>query len=336
MKFTWRWVYFLLLLLVAEFVIFGSINPRFLNIHVILMSMNDFMPVCLVSLFVTLVIVTGGIDIQAGSVIGLTSVCMGVFWQKLGLDIFVAALLGLIVAGACGLISGWLISRTDVQPMVITLGGSFLFSGVALVVPSLAGVSAYQGITNFPQVFQSIGNGSVGVIPNQVILFAVLVAVAWLLLHRSKYGRKVFLIGVNRRTAEYSGIKSANIIMIAYVLSGLSAGVAGIVMTSYLGTAKPDFGSDLTLPIITAVVLGGTSIYGGKGSVIGTALASLVIGLLKFGLSLMGTPTQYQNIPVGVLLILALMVNFVVSKGIFKDLRKRLARKGAKLDLVEA
>ena len=335
MRVTWRWEYFLILLLAAEFVTFGSINPRFLNITVILMSINDFIPVCLVSLFVTLVIVTGGIDIQAGSIIGLTSVCVGVFWQKLGINVFVAALMGLLVACLCGLISGWLIAHTDVQPMVITLGGSFLFAGIALLVPSLAGVPSYQGITNFPQVFQAIGNHRIGgVVPNLVVIFAVLGVIAWLLLHRSKYGRRIFLIGVNRHTAEYSGIRSANIIMSTYILSGLAAGIAGVVMTSYLGTAKSDFGSDLTLPIVTAVVLGGTSIYGGKGSVVGTALASLVIGLLQFGLSLMGVTAQYYDIPVGILLVLSLSVNFLINKGVFRGLPKRLLRRrGGKLNV---
>lgn len=319
--FKWRWEYFLLLLMVAEFAIFGSMNPRFLNPAILMSSINNFVPVCIIALFVTFVIITGGIDIQAGSIIGLTSISLGVLWQKMGVNIWLAALISLLIGILCGLISGLLIALTDVQPMVITLGGSFLFSGLALVVPSIAKVEAYQGITNFPIQFTDMTNGAVLLgIPNQVIIFLILIAIAFVVLHLTQYGRKIFLLGINRSTAEYSGIKTAGLITSTYVLSGLSASIAGVMMTSYLGTAKPDFGSDLTLPIITAVVLGGTSIYGGKGNIIGTALSSLIIGFMQFGLSLVGIQAQYQAIPVGILLVASLIINFFIRKGIFKKL----------------
>ena len=255
--FKWRWEYFLVILLIAEFIIFGSLNPRFLNPFILMNSINNFIPVCIVSLFVTYVIITGGMDIQAGSIMGLTSICVGVLWQKMGVNIWLAVLLGIFVGALCGLISGMLIAYAKVQPMVITLGGSFLYSGLALVVPALAGVVAYQGITNFPPEFQEIAAGSFAGIPNQVIIFLILLVISFIILHLTKYGRKIFLIGVNRNTAEYSGIKTARLVMSTYVLSGIAASIAGILLTSYLGTAKPDFGADLTLPIITAVVLFG-------------------------------------------------------------------------------
>ena len=291
--FKWRWEYFLVILLIAEFIIFGGLNPRFLNPFILMNSINNFIPVCIVSLFVTYVIITGGMDIQAGSIMGLTSICVGVLWQKMGVNIWLAVLLGILVGALCGLISGMLIAYAKVQPMVITLGGSFLYSGLALVVPALAGVVAYQGITNFPPEFQEIAAGSVAGIPNQVIIFLILLVISFIILHLTKYGRKIFLIGVNRNTAEYSG------------------------------TAKPDFGADLTLPIITAVVLGGTSIYGGKGNVIGTGLAALIIGFMKFGLTLIGINAQYQDIPVGILLIVSLIINFMINSNVFQNLKRK-------------
>lgn len=323
---SWRWEYFLVVLILAEFLIFGSLNPRFLNPLILMNSINNFVPVCIVSLFVTYVIITGGMDIQAGSIMGLTSICVGVLWSKMGLNIWLALVLGILVGAICGLFSGSLIAYTKVQPMVITLGGSFLYAGLALVVPSLADVVAYQGITNFPEEFQAIANGSLLGIPNQVLIFIILTIGAYVLLHKTKYGRKIFLIGVNRNTAEYSGIKTSRLILSTYVLSGIAASVAGILLTSYLGTAKPDFGSDLTLPIITAVVLGGTSIYGGKGNVIGTALAALIIGFMKFGLTLVGVNTQYQDIPVGILLIVSLIINFVINNNVLNTLLKKIRK----------
>ena len=132
----------------------------------------------------------------------------------------------------------------------------------------------------------------------------MLAVIAYILLHKTKYGRQIFLIGVNQNAAEYSGINSRLVIMSTYVLSAMSAAVAGIVLTSYLGTAKSDIGATLTMPIITAVVLGGTLSTGGKGSVPGTALAAVVIGVLRFGLPLcFKVNQQYLDIPVGLILL---------------------------------
>ena len=138
------------------------------------------------------------------------------------------------------------------------------------------------------------------VIPSQLIIFVVMIVIAYLLLHKSKYGRRVFLVGVNPQAAEFSGINSRLVIMSTYILSAISAAIAGIVLTSYLGTA---------------CVLGGTLSTGGKGNVIGTALAALIIGLMRFGLPLcFKVGTQYLDIPVGVLLILVVVGRAIMEK----------------------
>ena len=154
--------------------------------------------------------------------------------------------------------------------------------------------------------------------------------IAWLLLHKSKYGRKVFLVGVNPQAAEYSGINTRRVILSTYVLSAVSASVAGIVLTSYLGTAKSDLGSTLTMNIITACVLGGTLSTGGKGSAIGTALASLIIGLMRFGMPLcFKVNTQYLDIPIGILLIVVVVGRAAASHPKTAALLTRLKKKKA-------
>jgi AI-2 transport system permease protein len=327
-KFKWRWEYFLIFLLVLEVGVFGSINSRFFNPVVLMGSITDFMPICIISLFVTFVMITGGIDIQAGSIVGLTSISIGLLWSEAGVNIWLALLIGIGIGALCGLFSGTLIATTDVQPMVITLGGSFLFSGIAVGITSLSSVESYKGISGFPDHFMNLFRGTIGGISKQVILFLLLIVISYILLHKTQYGRKIFLIGVNRNTAEYSGIKSSSIIASTYVLSGIAAAIAGIVLTAYLGTAKADFGKELTLPIITAVVLGGTSNYGGKGNVLGTALASLVIGIMRFGLSMSGLNTQYLDIPVGMLLIAALILRSFIDGGLIaKTVKKIFKRK---------
>ncbi|MDR3051856.1 MAG: ABC transporter permease [Oscillospiraceae bacterium] len=326
-----RWEVALLVLLALEIVVFGGINPKFLRPRVLFGSVNDFMSICVVSLMVTFVLVTGGMDIQSGAIMGLTSIVVGVVWNDLGVNIWLTCLLGTMVGALCGAISGFFVAYTGVQSMVVTLGGSFLYSGLALAVTKFSATESYKGISGFPKDFTQFAKGRVfDVIPNQLILFLVLIVLAYLLLHRTKYGRRVFLCGINRAAAEYCGINTRQVVMSTYILSGLSASLAGILLTAYLGTAKTDLGKELTLPIITAVVLGGTSNLGGSGGVLGTALAALVVGILRFGLSMAGLNTQYLDIPVGALLVLTVTVRFgLMNPRVSALLRRALGKKTA-------
>ena len=180
---------------------------------------------------------------------------------------------------------------------------------------TLSSTEAYKGISGFPDDFKALTKIKVfGLIPLQIIIFLVLLAAAYLLLHRSKYGRKVFLVGVNPAAAEYSGVNSRWIVMSTYMLSALAAGIVGVIMTSQLGTAKSDLGGSATMTIITACVLGGTLSTGGKGSVIGTALAAVAITLLRFGMPLcFGINKQYLDIPIGVLLVVVVVARALAN-----------------------
>lgn len=305
MKLKFHWEYFLVLLLVVEIVIFGNLNPRFLKPQVLFGSVNDFISICIIAIFMCFVFITGGIDLQAGSIVGLTSIVIGVMWKNAGVNICVACLIGIIVGALCGALSGFFIGFTGVQPMVVTLGGSFLYSGLAIAVSNISKTAAYLGINGFPGYFTSFTKKRFfGIVPAQFLIFLALVVIAYVILHRTKYGRKIFLCGINQNAAGFTGINTKLIIMSTYIFSGVAASIAGIIMTSYLGSSKSDFGSDLTMPIITAVVLGGTSTLGGKGGVVGSALAAIVIGIMRFGLSMNGMPNQYLDIPVGIMLVL--------------------------------
>jgi AI-2 transport system permease protein len=327
---VFRWESFLIALLLVEVLVFGLINPRFLMPRVLFGSINNFMTISIVALFVTFVLVTGGIDIQSGAIVGLTSITIGILWNDLGMNLYLALVVGLFIGIICGALSGFFVAYTDVQPMVVTLGGSFLYSGIALLLTNFSSTEAYKGISGFPDEFTQFVRGRIfGVIPHQLIIFLVFVLIAYILLHKTKYGRYIFLCGVNRHAAEYCGVRTKLVVMSTYVLSGLGAAVAGILLTAYLGTAKTDLGKEITLPVITAVVLGGTSNLGGTGGVIGTALAAVVIGILRFGLSLANVNTQYLDIPVGVLLVLAVAIRFSAGnptvQKIISKLRKRSA-----------
>lgn len=313
-KLLTRWEFVLLLILVAEFVIFGGANfTKFMRVTSILSSLNNYISICIISLFVTFVMITGGIDIQASSIVGLTSITIGVLWNDGGLNIWAAVCIAVAVAAACGALSGFFVAYCGVQPMVVTLGGNFLYSGLALFISSLSATPAYQGISGFPAKnalgefisFRALGKYELfDVIPIQIIIYGALILLCYLLLHKTKYGRQIFLIGVNPKAAEYSGINTRWIVMSTYILTGLGAAIVGVLLTANVDSAKYDLGSTFTLSIITAVVLGGTLSTGGKGSIIGTALAAVVICILRYGLQLcFGFSAQNLDLPVGMMLV---------------------------------
>lgn len=324
-----KWNLTLALVLVAEIIVFGLINPRFWNVSILLNSFNDFVGIAIIGFFVTFVIITGGIDISGGSIIGLTSVVTGVLSQLVGMNIWVAVIIAIAVGGLCGLLNGILIAYGRVQAMVITLGGLLLYSGIAIVLVGISGASSYEGISGFSENFSNLAYGTVLGLPNSVVLFIGMLVVAYVLLHLSKYGRYIFLSGINQDAAEYAGINTKRIIASTYVLSGLSAGVAGVMLTSYLGSARADFGSEYLMSILTVVVLGGTLITGGKGGVIGTALASVIVGFLQVGMQMGGVSTQYIGLATGLLLILSVAL-LSVSADFKNNIKKLTAKRNLK------
>lgn len=298
-----RWEFFLAVLLVMEIVVFGILNPRILKPRIFLGSVNDYSFMIIVALFLTFVFLTGGMDIQSGAIMGLSSITLGILFKEYNVNLILAIFIVLLVGGICGIISGFIISYIGVQPMIVTLGGSFLFSGIAIIISKLRETSAFEGIAGFPEPFVDFTHLRIMGIPVLLVIIMVITFILYIVLSKTNYGREVYLSGVSVNAMRYSGLNPKLIVMSTYVISGIGAALAGILLTSYLGSARPDAGNELTLPIITTVVLGGTLTTGGKGGVIGTILAGFIIGFLKFGLSMIDIPTQYLNVPVGILLV---------------------------------
>ena len=331
-KFFSSWEFVLIVILVLEILVFGAKNPKFLKPTLFFNSMNDFMSICIISLFVTFVMITGGIDIQAGSIVGLTSIIIGVTWQDFGFNVWTAALLSAVVATGCGALSGFFVAYCGVQPMVVTLGGSFLYSGLALLVSGFSATPAYKGISGFPGKneagefisFRFLGKGTLFGLPTQIVVYIALVVLCMWILHKTKYGEKLYLIGVNQQAAEYSGINTRATIMSTYVLSAVSAALAGTMLTANVNSAKYNLGAGYTMAIITAVVLGGTLSTGGKGSILGTVLASLIICILRYGLPLcFDVDTQNLDLPVGIVLVLVVLGREIAGQGILQKWFKR-------------
>ncbi|PEA74843.1 autoinducer 2 import system permease LsrD [Bacillus wiedmannii] len=307
MKYLYRWEGVLIVLLLIEFILFSFISSDFLNISNLLFSTNDFLFIAIVAIPMTFVIVTGGIDVSVGSIMGLTSIIIGVLWMN-GIPILLAVILALIISCLAGALNGIIIKMTDVEPLVVTLGTMFLYGGIALVISGGAGASGYEGISGLPDAFAQLANGSFIGIPNLLWILIVLTVLCTILFHRTIYGRHVKLTGSNENAAKYTGIKTKKVVITAYILSGLGGGLGGAFLTAYFGSARADMGSETILPIITAVVLGGTLITGGKGSIIGTVLASIFIGLMQYGLQMTGLTNEQSNVVIGIILILSVIM----------------------------
>ncbi|MCS6592915.1 MULTISPECIES: ABC transporter permease [Bacillus] len=323
MKYVYRWEGVLIVLLLVEFILFSLINSDFLNISNLLFSTNDFLFIAIAAIPMTFVIVTGGIDVSIGSIMGLTSILIGVLWMN-GIPILVAVIIALIISCLAGALNGLIIKMTDVEPLVVTLGTMFLYGGIALVISGGAGASGYEGISGLPDTFVQLANGSFIGIPNLLWLLIVLTVLCTVLFHRTIYGRHVKLTGANENTAKYTGIKTKKVVIIAYILSGLGGGLGGAFLTAYFGSARADMGSETILPIITAVVLGGTLITGGKGSIIGTVLASIFIGLMQYGLQMTGLTNEQSNVVIGIILILSIIMRHFKLHQFLAEKRKNL------------
>lgn len=305
LKKFYNWQAALIGLIGLELLIFGTINPRFVNVYNLLYSVGDFLYIAIAALPMTMIIVSGGIDISIGSVMGLSAVITGLVWIGTT-NIWLAVLAGLLGGILAGAINGMLIVLTRVNPLVITLGSSFLYSGAALTLSGLAGTSGFEGISGFPDSFVNIANGMLFNIPNPVWILLFLVIVFYLVLHHSKFGRYLFLIGMNSEAAKYTGIKVDKLLIINYMISGLGGALGGILLTSYFTSARSDLGADAPLTVITCAVLGGANIYGGEGRIIGAVLASLLIGYLKYGLQMVNITAHQTSVFLGLLLIMSI------------------------------
>ncbi|MCX5577989.1 ABC transporter permease [Kaistia terrae] len=262
----------------------------------------------LVALVMTFVIVTGGIDLSVGSILGLTAILLGVFWQNLGMPLPVAMVLAIIAGGIGGLVNGLIITRFKVPPLIATLATLALYRGLA------EGISQARSVRGYPEWFYVLGQGDVWGVPTQLWILGALVIVAGVILGLTTFGRATYATGANETGARFSGIGVDRAKLLIYTASGLVAGLAGVIFVSRVSTTRSDMGTGLELDVITAVVLGGTSIFGGRGTIIGTVLGLILMQALKNGLALSGVKGDGTIVVIGLVLILAIVASNIFSR----------------------
>jgi rhamnose transport system permease protein len=308
---SWRERFFpnnewaLLLVITIECLVFSITGSNFLSAANAFEITRLSVEVGLLALALTPVIVTGGIDLSVGSMMGLAAVVLGGLWRDAHLPLVVAALITLVVGLMGGSLNAFMISRLKFPPLIVTLGTFSLFRGMAEGLTR--GIENYSG---FSARFLFLGQGYVaGIVPTQLFILIVAIAGSAWWLHRTIYGRSLYAIGFSAEGARYAGIPVWRRVAFVYVLSGLVSSLAAIIYVAHLGQAKSDAGTGYELMAITAVVLGGTSIFGGRGTVLGTVLGLFAIVILQNGLRLSAQPAELAGILTGTLLVGTILID---------------------------
>ncbi len=327
----------LLLVILLEVILFSALGRRFLTEGNVSNIFRHSVEVGLLALAMTPVVLTGGIDLSVGSMMGLCAVLFGMMVNVLGFNPWLAALLALACGALGGGVNALLITRMKLPPLIVTLGTFSLFRGLAEAL-----TKGSESYSSFPESFLALGNSEIGLprnwdyslrLPTQIWVFLVVAACVWLWVHRTTFGRSFFAIGFSPEGARYAGIPVARNTSLAYIVAGALAGLASVILVSRLGEASANAGIGYELFAITAVVLGGVSIFGGSGTVAGTLLGWVALAILNNGLTrisdyqLMGEPVsrharELSGLLTGVLLLAALSLGALT-----KNLATRRARR---------
>ncbi|AIM15716.1 ribose ABC transporter permease [Bacillus sp. X1(2014)] len=293
-----------LLGLLILFVIVSVLNPSFLEPLNILNLLRQVAINALIAFGMTFVILTGGIDLSVGAILALSSSLMAGMIVS-GVDPILAILIGCVLGALMGVVNGLLITKGKMAPFIATLATMTILRGLTLVYTEgnpITGLGDHH-------LFQLFGRGYFLGIPVPAVTMILTFVVLYILLHKTPFGRKTYAIGGNEKAALISGIKVPNVKVMIYALSGLLSALAGAILTSRLNSAQPTAGTSYELDAIAAVVLGGTSLSGGKGRIFGTLIGALIIGTLNNGLNLLGVSSFYQMVVKGIVIIIAVLLD---------------------------
>ncbi|MGB8169203.1 MAG: ABC transporter permease [Chthoniobacteraceae bacterium] len=303
----------LLAVIVVEIIYFQVAGRNFGTAANIANIVRQSVEIGLLAVVMTPVILSGGIDLSVGSLVGLCAVVFGMLWKDASFPPWLAALGAIGVGTLGGGINAALITRLGLPPLIVTLGTFSLFRGLAEAFT--AGTRAYTG---FPESFLALGNAFFLGVPMQAWVFAAVATAVWLLVHRTTFGRSIRAIGFAPEGARYAGLPVERRLAVAYLLAGAVAGLAAVIFVSRVTEARANAGIGYELAAITAVVLGGTSIFGGVGSVHGTLLGVAAVAILANGLSrilsIMSVSRELSGMLTGALLLLALATGGLVQK----------------------
>jgi len=256
----------------------------------------------------TFVILTSGIDLSVGAVMAITNISCSMIMVNAGIPILPAVIITLLIAALIGLINGLLVAYVRVPALITTLSMMTILRGLSFV------LCDGMPIWGLPETFKKLGQGYVGPIPIPVIIMVVVFIIGWVFLNKTRTGRYIYGLGGNKEAVRLSGVNTSRIQTLVYVLSSLLTGLAGVIMLSRINTGQPKIGTGYEMDVITAVVLGGVSIMGGEGSIIGVFIGVLIAGVLSNGMILIDVSEYYQQITKGLVLLTAVIFDTLAKR----------------------
>lgn len=288
----------LILLLIA----FSLLNGNFVRTNNLITILQQSSHVAILAYAETLVIITGGIDLSLGSILGLSGVVVGKLLLA-GAPIPLAVLGALTVGGLCGLLNGFLVAKAKLVPFIATLGMQNIARGVAYVVTNSLPISG------LPEDFYYIGGGKIGIIPVPVVVMLVLAAMFSFMMNKCTLGRRIYAMGSNREAARLSGIKNDRTEIGVFAIGGVMAGIVGVILASRVVSSQPNAGVGYESDAIAAAIIGGTSPSGGSGTILGTVIGALTIAALKNGLNILQVNAFWQQVAIGIVIIVAVFID---------------------------
>jgi inositol transport system permease protein len=295
--------YGVLLFLVLLILLFTAYNPRFLSARNITNILTEVSIYGIIGVGMTYVILTGGVDLAVGSLLAFASMAGAYVVRALGGDFMLAWLVALLISCVIGTAAGYLHGKTvtkfNVPPFIVTLGGMTIWRGMTLI------INDGGPISGFGAGYRWWGRGDILGVPVPVLVFGIVALAGYITLRYTRYGRQVYAVGGNPEAARLSGLNVNYVLTSVYVITGLLAGLAGFLLSARLGSAEAVAGIGYELRVIASVVIGGTSLFGGIGGVGGTVIGALLIGVLINGLVMMNVSAYYQQVIIGVIIVLA-------------------------------
>ena len=295
-------------ILIIAVVVLSFTSDRFLTPNNLLNQTRFLSEVALLAVPMTFIIILGGIDLSVGSMMALSTILLGFSWQSFGFPLWAAIWFALFGGALAGLLNGLVIVYLGVPPLIVTLATLAIYRGLSF------GISESRSVNGFPESFAFWGSGDIGGIPVQLFILIGVLIVSAMVLAGTPLGRSVYAIGNNETAARFAGLGVGRIKLLMYSFSGFMAGVAGFIFTSRVTSTRADAATGLELDVIAAVVFGGTSIFGGRGTILGTTIGVVTIQLLKNGLQLAGLRGESTVILIGTVLILSILLNQFLEK----------------------
>ncbi|WP_426187889.1 ABC transporter permease [Microbacterium sp. TWP3-1-2b2] len=292
--------------LVVLLIFFSLASPNFFTFSNIASVLLSTAVIGILALGTTFVIITGGIDLSLGTGMALCSVMTGVLITNMGLPVWIGVIGGIATGVLMGLVNGFNVTFLRLPPFIATLAMMMIAGGLALVISNVAPIYFSTSAPDFKRI--ALGAIIPG-IPNAVLITAVLAIIAFLVLSKTLLGRYTFAIGSNEEATRLSGVNTRRWTIFVYMFAGAFTGIAGVVIASRLDSAQPQIGTGYELQAIAAVIIGGTSLLGGRGSIIGTVIGALIMSVLVNGLSILSIQTEWRNIVVGVVVLLAVFLD---------------------------